>query len=441
MTTGGGMNSGCPGGTKPCGGTCVDTDTNPGHCGECGKTCKPDELCEAGQCASSECGMNAKKCGEGCVDITSDPKHCGDCNKVCMPNELCALGKCTVKCGPGAESCGGVCTDVSSSSKHCGKCDNPCKQGEVCTTGTCCQPGQLTCGGKCVNLDTDPDNCGGCDKKCAAEEICVLGGCQIPTDCNAFHISRPDYKDGTYKLDVDGAGPNPPFSAFCDMTSDGGGWTLVARFANQESTKRWSQCSGEWWFTKTSQVGAMKPDVHDDDMINPGFWLVKIREMKLARSDKGNGFLLKTKKGCFDSITFREKLTNFGSYTNCKPWLSTNGVLGSCDVDYGGDYLSTVGFGGAICTQYTIGKPNRLSFFSKYGSDGAVLMIGAGGEGCMGNEADHGIGLSEEGGQFASDSKAYDQRDFGNQVEDQSTQDKKGANGAPVNYALNLFVR
>ena len=60
---------------------------------------------------------------------------------------------------------------------------------------------------------------------------CQSGACvPPPTSCKALQSAALGVRSGVFQLDPDGgSGPVPPFAAWCDQSSDGGGWTLVLK--------------------------------------------------------------------------------------------------------------------------------------------------------------------------------------------------------------------
>ena len=205
---------------------------------------------------------------------------------------------------------------------------------------------------------------------------------------------------------------------------------LVARFSNYDG-KNWMADSGDWWYDRRFASGATTDPSVDADMISPAFWLLKGREFKITRSDDfSHTPLLQTTGNCLGEKTFRSKITSYGDFRNGKVW-SSDRCLGSCTVQYGGQYKTTDGFQQAECSS-NIQSSNKIGFWCDWSSgDGSVMMICGGGSSC--SRADHGIGITEQdAASFVEKSSSETEYDFGNNA---------GPTQPSRSYSLNLWIR
>ena len=189
---------------------------------------------------------------------------------------------------------------------------------------------------------------------------------------------------------------------------------------------------GYWWYDIRIPQGKYNVPSSNADGISSAFWLLDGNEFKITRTDDpSHTTLLQTKSNCLGGMTFREKITSFGNFRDEVVWAN-NACRGSCEVLLGGHYSSTEGFQQARCNDTTIGSPSKISFWCDWkGGDGAVMMIGGGGDLC--GRADHGIGVTEENeAKFVKTGSSHipDYNDFGN-------------NGYTTfsKYGLNLWVK
>jgi hypothetical protein len=107
-----------------------------------------------------------------------------------------------------------------------------------------------------------PDSTGG--------ESSSGGGPVEPRDCKTLLQARPGLPDGVYMLQPGGDPAAPPYAAWCDMTTDGGGWTLVGRSAAGPFTVPfgWGFSTGELADeTQPYSIGAKDLDLQLGEML------------------------------------------------------------------------------------------------------------------------------------------------------------------------------
>jgi hypothetical protein len=95
-------------GVALCGDSCVNTESNPAHCGGCGKACATGEACAGGACVAL-CRINGEQVATGTVNAENSCEQCVPATSMttwtqradgtpCNPRQVCSAGACGPHC-------------------------------------------------------------------------------------------------------------------------------------------------------------------------------------------------------------------------------------------------------------------------------------------------------------------------------------------------------
>jgi hypothetical protein len=211
--------------------------------------CDDGSVCTADSCLGGKCVGQALTCDDqnACTKDTCDPvSGCKYAPLTCNDGDVCTTDACDPKTGCKSTAPAGAC-----------KVDSDCADTDPCTINTCtgpcgtCQVAPLPCfdGDPCtddaclagVGCSFTPGTGAACDDgdKCTGNDTCFVGACvggpvvcplgsidNPAPSCLSIKQTQPASTDGKYWLSTPSSGA--PFEAYCDMTTQGGGFTRIA---------------------------------------------------------------------------------------------------------------------------------------------------------------------------------------------------------------------
>lgn len=79
---------------------------------------------------------------------------------------------------------------------------------------------------------------------------------ELPPSCLHYREHSGASEDGIYLIAPEGQGSVEPLPVYCDMTTDGGGWTL-ALVSSDDGTTTWTWAARDLWTTRQDTIGSI----------------------------------------------------------------------------------------------------------------------------------------------------------------------------------------